>query len=465
MQNEKLRFKFKNLGAVKSGEVQLNNLTIICGKNNSGKSYISYVIYSFLKEWFKYCYRIKSLSKSRDLISTGSISVDLNKEIKTFYEDLTFGVKNFSKNLDRVLNVEKGTFDKFSLEVFFNNQEIEEELLKHEIFSEFNIAGSTFLTSKVKEESILTINQIQDSESEVAAQDFNAMSLGITIDRIIYSLFGELIFPRVFSIPSERSGVSLFSKELDINRNYVLDEIMSTRVSNKKNLDTFLKGKVSRYPLPIKDNIDFFRDLEQIKKNKSFLKNDKLFLRQFESFIGGRFYPDGDNVRFTNSSRKDKKFDIPIHIGSSFLKSMSHLYFYCFHVAKPGDVLIIDEPELNLHADNQILLARILALLINKNISVFVTTHSDFIINEFVLLAKISRFPASIEKFNRLGITEQLIIKAKELSLYLVDEGNIRNLTKDNEGGNIEIGSISDAINKQTEAYSILDLISDEDLV
>ena len=43
-----LKATFKNLGPIKNAEIELNDLTIIAGKNNSGKTYISYAIYGFL---------------------------------------------------------------------------------------------------------------------------------------------------------------------------------------------------------------------------------------------------------------------------------------------------------------------------------------------------------------------------------------------------------------------------------
>jgi predicted ATPase len=42
--------------------------------------------------------------------------------------------------------------------------------------------------------------------------------------------------------------------------------------------------------------------------------------------------------------------------------------------------IFIDEPELNLHPENQRLITQVLANLVNIGIKVFITTHSDYII-------------------------------------------------------------------------------------
>ena len=61
---------------------------------------------------------------------------------------------------------------------------------------------------------------------------------------------------------------------------------------------------------------------------------------------------------------------------------MLDIGFYLRHMAMPGDLLMIDEPELNLHPENQLRIARLFSQLVNIGIKIFVTTHSDYIIKE-----------------------------------------------------------------------------------
>jgi predicted ATPase len=64
---------------------------------------------------------------------------------------------------------------------------------------------------------------------------------------------------------------------------------------------------------------------------------------------------------------------------------------------------MIDEPELNLHPDNQRLMARLIAMLVNVGIKVMMTTHSDYLVREFNTLIMMqnqhNKYP---EKTNRL---------------------------------------------------------------
>ena len=46
-----LTVNLKNIGIIKQAEFSLGDLTIICGENNTGKTYATYALYGFLKSW------------------------------------------------------------------------------------------------------------------------------------------------------------------------------------------------------------------------------------------------------------------------------------------------------------------------------------------------------------------------------------------------------------------------------
>lgn len=73
---------------------------------------------------------------------------------------------------------------------------------------------------------------------------------------------------------------------------------------------------------------------------------------------------------------------IPFYVASSSIKSMFLIDLYINCIAKKGGLLIIDEPELNLHPNNQRKMAVLLAKLINSGVKVLITTHSDYLVRE-----------------------------------------------------------------------------------
>ncbi|UNU23105.1 AAA family ATPase [Microcoleus vaginatus] len=46
-----MKVKVKNLGVLKQAEFTLGDLTIICGSNNTGKTYATYALLGFLFNW------------------------------------------------------------------------------------------------------------------------------------------------------------------------------------------------------------------------------------------------------------------------------------------------------------------------------------------------------------------------------------------------------------------------------
>lgn len=46
-----MEITLKNLGLIQEANFTLGDLTVICGRNNTGKTYITYALYGFLDDW------------------------------------------------------------------------------------------------------------------------------------------------------------------------------------------------------------------------------------------------------------------------------------------------------------------------------------------------------------------------------------------------------------------------------
>ena len=47
------KFIFKKIGPIKKAELELGDITIIAGRNNTGKTYLVYTLYGFLEHWYR----------------------------------------------------------------------------------------------------------------------------------------------------------------------------------------------------------------------------------------------------------------------------------------------------------------------------------------------------------------------------------------------------------------------------
>ena len=68
-----MKFKIRNFGYIKDATLDVRKLTLICGKNNTGKSSIARALYGFLRDW-RDCIGLSFADKARkELIDAGAI--------------------------------------------------------------------------------------------------------------------------------------------------------------------------------------------------------------------------------------------------------------------------------------------------------------------------------------------------------------------------------------------------------
>ena len=89
---------------------------------------------------------------------------------------------------------------------------------------------------------------------------------------------------------------------------------------------------------------------------------------------------------------------LPLMNASSMVSELAPVVLFLRHVVSPGDLLIIEEPESHLHPAMQAEFARQLALVVKAGIRVLVTTHSEWILDQFANLVRMSDLPESRRK-------------------------------------------------------------------
>ena len=155
------------------------------------------------------------------------------------------------------------------------------------------------------------------------------------------------------------------------SKNLILFEISKSQV-----------GKPDfNYPEAVNSNIEFLQQLDSVKEHDSYIYLEHSdILKMFLSISDGSYEISNSTIKYTLNKKKSVK--VGIDEVSSSARALLDLWFYLRYQAKPGDLLMIDEPELNLHPENQRKLARLLAAISRAGIRIFITTHSDYIIRE-----------------------------------------------------------------------------------
>jgi ABC-type multidrug transport system ATPase subunit len=84
---------------------------------------------------------------------------------------------------------------------------------------------------------------------------------------------------------------------------------------------------------------------------------------------------------------------------------------------------MVDEPELNLHPENQRRIAKLFARLINIGIKVFITTHSDYIIKEINTLIMLNHDQPHLKQIAaEEGYRQEELLSANQVKVYIAEE-------------------------------------------
>ncbi|MEO6832004.1 MAG: AAA family ATPase [Chitinophagaceae bacterium] len=416
-----MKLHIANLGAVKEATIDLSKkLIVFSGPNGTGKTYAAYVVYAVTNLKNKGLFFPSSGPDWRTLFDTG-------KEEKTIHaQDVYHFRKNeierVCKEANNIFSVSEERRDEFFGDFQMDTCDSEEEFALEyhakQISATINFGVEGFRVEKLPNSNKVIV-EIQ--RQDIGLKEFNGF--------VHHALYGQVLARLAFSpitantiLPVERNSIYTFAKELSLRRQTLVDQMQAVAnsmhsVQNENALVDLLFKRSVRYPEPIREALIVADDLTAISKIKgpyySFAKDLEGDVLNGSVIIG----KDGD-VQFASNRAKTKK--LSIYLSSSSVKTLSSLVIYLKHIAQPNDLIIIDEPELNLHPDNQILLARLFARLINKGLRLLISTHSDYIIRELNNLIMLSsKEPRVAEVAKEYGYQHDEHIAPDDIGAYL----------------------------------------------
>lgn len=443
------KLKIENLGTIKESELKIDKLTIFAGENNTGKTYASYSVYGFLNNVINFEYKFSFLDeKILTLREEGLLKLELNGFLSENFEKIIVEIeKNYTAYLDMFFSVGTGYFQNTKLKF-----EIDLEILKKRIiathYKEEILIGKDkkFLSiEKTKDDNYL--NVVFFNEEKIPTQIFREYFIRSLLKMIFRGLFSD-----VFLLPAERAGLNLFFRELGEKRNALVDQLANIEKSKEKHVNVMIMEMIqsitSKYPQPISDYIKFLHEIEDLKKVKSEFLN--LAKEIQKDIINGSYKIENSSIFFVPKGRNKEKLNL--HMSSSTVKTFFGLVFYLEHIAKKGDYLIIDEPELSLHPDNQRKMARIIAKIVNAGINVLISTHSDYILKEFNnLIVLYDDFGKKDEIMKKYKYANQELLNKENVSAYIF-KNNIAEKMQINKEEGIIAETFDKVINNLNES-------------
>jgi predicted ATPase len=419
---EKLEIGVKDFGPISSGSVALKPFTILIGPNNSGKSYFSMLLHSvfesfnilkneeldfefdfhFIKKYYIDKFKLKNIRREfpglrqriNDLEKDDELEIP-NAVIERFshliFNDIfekRFGhelIRSYACKLRELIRNNKRTF---SIKIDFNSSMIYLDLKKSELkivkYPELDISIKVKrLDKRRKKKQLEKIGAFQVSADKIKFQRLG----GFDIEDIFFECFdavldyikNELYTRRNIAgnyLPAARSGILQGHKALVSN---IVKQAPYAGIE-KIDIPKF-SGVVS----------DFLSSLLELSDEKGPLFD---LTREFEKDIirGEIAVKSVTDYMYPEIKYRFEDKEIPLHMSSSTVHELAPLFLYLKYKVEPGNILIIEEPEAHLHPENQRKLAKLLVRLIRKGVKLFITTHSDYLLDQlssFIMLSQL----------------------------------------------------------------------------
>lgn len=413
-----MKIEVSNLGALKWAEFTLGDLTIICGGNNTGKTYATYALYGFLDSWRKVISVPIPKGTITNLLNDGVVHLNLTDYIEKIDDLLEEGCRKYSNDLHMVFSASKEKFESSTFFIYFDQFDQVNYDVKSFQFEQRSGTSKTSLLSISKEKNTMKIvvSLLVDGKDIKLPHDIIARHISYVLKNILF----ESHFPEPFIVSAERTGAAVFRRQLSFARERLLNEIHKTH--NDAQEAELLFRMYKYYALPIERNIAFISELSSLKKENSFImENHFEILKDFSNIVGGDYIVTNDDELYYVPN--DKEIRLTMDESSSAVRSLLDIGFYLKHLAKPGDILMVDEPELNLHPENQRKVARLFARLMNIGIKVFITTHSDYIIKELNTLIMLNHDKPHLKMIMKEeGYQQAELIRADQVRVYMAEK-------------------------------------------
>ncbi|CAM3591836.1 AAA family ATPase [Saccharibacillus sp. WB 17] len=441
-----LSVEFEKVGPINRGSVSLHNLMLFCGENNAGKTYASYVLYNVFDKKFQTA--IDYLDE-KALKSSGIAKVDLEDALDRYEEVTEAWSDELTRSLPELFNAEPSGFANSAIALRQNVEHIKNEIFDAPFENRWSFNGRPAGRVTKPAKSFMAEVRLEEGTEDLDDFDFSYV-LNAGIIRFFDTLIFKDLYSDAFLLPAERAGLNLFYKELNASRNELLRKVTSEVRHDSLVFD--LKKEISMYAKPISDYLTFLNRLSFYARQKSSFSD--LALKIQETVLKGSYVLDDTGIQYVSDSAEaaNDNFKIGLHTSSSTAKTLFGLVFYFNHMAVPGATLIIDEPELNLHPDNQRKLARILAEATNRGLRVILSTHSDYIVKEFNNLIMLSNdFENKEHIMQKFGYTVEQILEPQNVGAYMFADHTIAEMEV-NEREGIIAETFNEVINQYNDS-------------
>lgn len=453
----------KNLGGIKNNTQAIDltkNFYVFVGENNSGKTYISQLLWTIFNE--------NIIERFSEQMETGIdfediTSIDIDKPlVDNILAKYAIFIK---KELANTYNIQNTPFEETVLGEFSMVFDYDFERITS---SELNVTSTMRSQEDVSE--IFVFNKSKNElkvilEKKIFAGEFKKTPesnshRGFAKKTIYVSSIIKLLLNHkhsTFFLPVSRSFYSTFyqyiyglEREKNEKISKKIDELLKEGDVNfaddifRERFNKFYNSIKNPYSKPVNK---LFEQLYNFNKDIEINENYTSLVEKVATLMGGSVVMNSiEGISMIDFFFKMNQIDkqLPMYMSSSSVNQLTLLYIYFkYWTSKNGNFLMIDEPEENLHPKNQIKLLDILIEFASQNSNkVLITTHSPLLaeaVNNYlyldVLKNKFGIDPKQVIEENDLQyINPEISLSKDKLGVYFFDGTKIIDYKDDNYG-------------------------------
>ena len=392
-----VKISVRNFGPITAADLDLRPLTVFVGPSNTGKTYLSVLIYALHRVFpnfpqsplSPYLLSIVVDSLNRKLLEkiiTKDQTVKISdlpsrarKKVQRALTDLDFFKTELKTELERCFDLESVS----ALMRIFHTQpnemtiSMEHSKKNQDLWNlDMKVSGSEMtLEGQVNEEMAISLKNWLPSTRSVSELD---TLLTYQVLRFAHrGLAHRRSIGKPYYLPAARSGI--------MQSHRVIASSLVTR-STRAGLEALEVPTLSGVVADFMEKLILYEESagpdDGIRPLADVLESDVL-AGQIITKPSPTGYPE-----FLYRPQ-DMEEEIRLTRSSSMVSELAPFVLFLRGVISPGDTLIIEEPEAHLHPAAQTQMAATLARLVRAGVKVLVTTHSDFMLQEIGNLMRV----------------------------------------------------------------------------
>ena len=397
--DKKWTLHVENFAKIKSADVTIAPLMCFVGDNNSGKSYLMSILWGILtlgKDIFP-----KKHSEAKAYKQCESwLKEHLNTETALTDDAIDLYITWFNE----LLSTQKKALVKkiFNYEVEIEKLKITHYERNHPIKMVWDASASRYSVTggyiKVPEVEAANREELLRMNAYIC---WNLLMEGIAAPWYTPIVKGRRNGEPIY-LPASRTGFMLTYAQLIEN---------SLQIS----FSPELQDNTSTLTLPY---VDFLQLITKFEINKKDSKKYAKIIEYIEKqMTKGNLSVKKDMMPVIKYQPEGSEKELPLYVASSIVSEISPLLL----VLKSGinfNAMIIEEPEAHLHPELQQKMARLLINMMNLGIPVWITTHSDTILQHINNMMKLKNHVRSSELQKEYGYRKEDLLSREDVQMY-----------------------------------------------